>query len=303
MVRIVDRCFPWRYGDEYLPALLATRTEGGSYGRLHRIPAPGLNRELHFMSAAEARIAAWVIYQPNFIEILENRPCMPIPGIAILDGHPLLVGKTLPYSSGTIEVARRLKIKHQVTKDDRPVTERKSCPRPPDAYPMTSDVLGIFGSSASIRAVHLFVKKTEKDLDLQGRDKDNFSVIRAYYAEANIPTVKICEEYLDRFVTNNLMRILKLGVLPANLSHEQIADALLFMQERIFTSAPVTWSTTLREELGLSFSEVFRIFHYGVLRRYLKPDLQEAVAMDRIHRMERCNFAAHFADRFLNDQL
>jgi hypothetical protein len=81
MRRIVDRCFPWAYGNDYIPAFLAKRSEAPSKGRIYRMPMPKWNREMQFLSAAEARVAVHVIYQPNFIEGLENRPCSLIPGL------------------------------------------------------------------------------------------------------------------------------------------------------------------------------------------------------------------------------
>jgi len=299
MCRIIDRCLPWSYGDDYVPALLATRNDGASRGRLHQIPAPGWKRSMHFMSAAEARIAAWVAYQPDFVEGLENRPCVPIPGLPVLDGHPLLAGKPLPSSSGTVELAKRLGIRHPTTVNTVKAHGGTAPVHRVDFYPLTSDLVGIFKSSDGVRAVNLFIKKTAYDLVLDSRHQDLFRIEQAYYAEAGVPTVKVCESELDPVVTNNLVRLIKLGRPSGNLSHSTIGHVLRFMEQRVFESAPASWSNALLEKFGLSTQEGFAIFHYGVFRRYLRVDLTEAVAMDRVHRPERVNFAANFASRFL----
>jgi hypothetical protein len=303
MRQVVDRCFPWKYGKEYISALQTTRGEAPSQGRLHRMLAPGLEREMHFLSAAEARVAAWLIYQPSFIEGLENRPCMPISGIAVLDGYPLLHGQYLPKSSGTAVLAQALGIKHPMAVDDRPCEEKKRDGPISDLFPLTSDFLALLIDGSTVRAVNLFIKKYRCNLNLDRRHEELFRLERAYYAEANIPTVKISEEDLDTVVTNNLVRALKLGILPKNLLPDQVAEALLYMQDRIFKSAPISWCGFLYETLGLTYQESFRVFHYGVLRRYLKVDLHEAIAMDRVHRPERRNYAADFAARFLENRL
>lgn len=304
MRQIVDRCFPWKYGNDYISALQTTRAEGPSQGRLHRIPALGLAREMHFVSAAEARVAAWVAHQPDFLDGLENRPCMPIPDIAVLDGYPLLHGKSLPKSSGTAVLAQALGIRHPMTIDDRSPEQKKTSSAPsPDFFPLISDLLVLLKDGSTVRAVNLFVKKYRSSLNLDRRHEELFRLERAYYAEANIPTVKICEEDLDSTVTNNLFRAVKLGVLPNSLSPNQVAQALLYMQDRIFESAPISWNEFLYETFGLSYQETFRIFHYGVLRRYLKVDLREAIAMDKVHLPERRNYAADFAARFLENRL
>jgi hypothetical protein len=299
MHRIIDRCLPWSYGNDYSAALLATRSEGPSKGRLHRVPLPKWDRDMHFMSAAEARVAVYVIYQPNFLEGLENRPCLTIPGIPILDGHPLARGKTLPYSSGTIEIARSLGFKHPVTSDDRCEDRIRNEGPQRDFFPLITDLLALLKDQSGIRAVNLFIKKSQKDLELSKRGNELYMIERALHVESHIPTVKICEQQLDPIVTNNLVRLAKIARRPKEVSEYQLAHALLYMEERIFYSAPNTWETCLRENLGLLPETIFRIFHYGVFQRHLKVDLKEAVAMDRVHRQERFNYAADFAARFL----
>lgn len=303
MRQIVDRCFPWKYGNDYVSALQTTRFEAPSQGRLHRVPTPGFDREMHFISAAEARVAAWLVHQPDFIEGLENRPCMPIPGIPVLDAHPLLRGECLPKSSGTAKLAQELGIKHPMVIDDRSPEEREREGPICDFFPLSSDLLALLKDGSTVRAVNLFVKKNQSSLNLDRRHEELFRLERAYYAEANIPTVKISEEDLDPIVTNNLVRAMKLGVLPKNLSPDLVGQALLYMQDHIFDSAPILWERSLYEALGLTYQEIFRVFHYGVLRRYLKVDLREAIAMDKVHRPERRNYAADFAARFLENRL
>jgi hypothetical protein len=299
MRRIIDRCFPWSYGNDYIPAFLARRSEAPSMGQISRLPMPKWKREMQFLSAVEARVAVHVLYQPNFVEGLENRPCCPVPGVAVLDGHPLCAGKNLPYSSGTVEIARALGIAHPTTCDDRPCAEIELEGRCRDYFPLTSDLVVILKDGHGIRAVNLFTKKRAKNLILNTRDGELFLIQKTLYAESHIPTVKMCEDYLDVFVTNNLMRLAKMARRPKDVSDEQLAKALLYMDERLFYSAPNTWETFLRENLGLAPEAIFRIFHYGVFHRHLKVDLKEAVAMNRVHRPERINYAANFASRFL----
>lgn len=299
MRRIVADCFPWRYGNDYVPAILATRSSGPSQGRLHELPMPGWKRSMQFLSAAEMRIAAWVIYQPEYIEALENRPCLPIPGFPILDGHPLLDRQELPGSSGTAEIARRIGIRHPMTTANRDICKDPGSRRSIDFFPLISDLLAIFKFGPSIRAVNLFVKKRLADLELGGRHADLYRLESAYYAEGSIPTYKISEEQLDPLVTNNLVRVIKLGVLPNDVSVDRINEVINYMESRLYSSAPVSWCGDLQESMGLPFHTIFRIFHYGVLRRRLKVNLREAVAMDRIHRPETINYARDFASRFL----
>lgn len=118
MERIVGRCFPWRYGDEYVPAFRATRAEGMSISRIGRLPMPNFARDLHPQSAAEATVMCWVAYQTEFVDALENRPCCPVPGLPILAGHPLTSLQALPPSSGTIALAAKLGLRHPRTNDD-----------------------------------------------------------------------------------------------------------------------------------------------------------------------------------------
>jgi hypothetical protein len=260
---------------------------------------PKWERDMHFLSAAEMRVAVWSAYQPNFLEGLENRPCSPIPGIPILDGHPLLNGRMLPYSSGTVEIAKALGIKHPMTCNDRTPADFALEGPHRDYYPFLSDLVVLLREGSGLRAVNLFIKKRKKDLLLTKRKSDLLMVERTLYAESRIPTVKICEEDLNNTVTNNLVRLAKKARKPKSVSDEQLAKALLYMEERIFYSAPNTWSTYLRENHGLLHEAVFNIFHYGVFHRHLKVDLTEAVAMDRVHRRERVNYAADFSARFL----
>lgn len=155
MCAIVDRCFPWRYGDEYVSAIPTNRASSPSRGRLHQIPVPGWHRTMHFLSAAEMRVAVWVIYQPAFIECLENRPCLPIPGFPVLDGHPQLYGKELNPSSGTGELARRLGIRHPMTSIARTKKSNSNLKQEADYFPIISDLLCLLKSENAVHgSVH-----------------------------------------------------------------------------------------------------------------------------------------------------
>lgn len=298
MRQIVDRCFPWSYGKDYVPAIKTTRKEGPTKSRLHRAPMAKSARALQPVSAAEMRVGVWVVYQPSFLEALENRPCMLVPGVPILDGYPLLQGKPLPYSSGTVELAKLLGIKHPMTSDDRPLEQRLAGPVR-DFYPLVSDLLALLNDAYGVRAVHLFIKKTPGELELTGRAAELFRLEQAYYAEGEIPTVKICEKELDATVTDNLVRLVKIAHRGIAIPTAMMAEALLYMQERVFFSSPRSWLPFFQRNFGLLHEDVFTIFHYGVFHRHLKVDLTEAVAFDRVHRPERVNYAANFAERFL----
>lgn len=182
MERIVERCLPWRYGEDYVPAFRATRTEGMSISRIGRLPMPNFQRDLHPQSAAEATVMCWVAYQPGFVEALENRPCCPVPGLPILSGHPLATTKNLMPSSGTAALAAEIGIEHPRTNDDIWKVRSEKAPRR-DYYPIVSDLLGIFQSPLGIRAVNLYIKKTAKELELSGRSKELYWLEAAYYAE------------------------------------------------------------------------------------------------------------------------
>ena len=118
MERIVERCLPWSYGDNYVPAFRATRPEGMSLSRISRLPMPNYKRDLQPQSGAEAIVMCWVMHQPDFVDALENRPCCPVPGLPILFGHPLATPANLIPSAGTVALADRIGITHPRTSDD-----------------------------------------------------------------------------------------------------------------------------------------------------------------------------------------
>lgn len=298
MERIVERCLPWRFGDDYIPAFRATRTEGMSISCIGRLPMPNFKRDLHPQSAAEAAVMCWVAYQPDFIEALENRPCCPVPGLPILMGHPLANTANLTPSSGTAALAQQIGIKHPQISDDVWKARGEKGPRR-DYYPLVSDLLGIFRSTSGIRAVNLFIKKTVKDLELPNRAKELYWLESAYYAEAGIPTTKISPDQLHPVVSANLSICMTRARPPENVNAKQLRQALLYMEEQVFSSAPVSWETVLWERLGLLPEAQEWIFHYGVFHRRLRVDLSRALARDTIHRPERVNYAADFSARFL----
>lgn len=298
MERIVERCLPWRYGDNYIPAFRATRTEGMSISRIGRLPMPNFQRDVHPQSAAEAVVMCWVAYQPEFIEALENRPCCPVPGLPILFGHPLADPANLKPSSGTAALAEQIGIKHPATNDDVWRTRGEQGPRR-DFYPLVSDLLAIFRTTPGIRAVNLFVKKTAKELELSGRARELYWLEAAYYAEASIPTVKVSPDQLHPIVSTNLSICFTRARMPSSINRRQLQQALLYMEDRIFSSAPVSWERDLWERLGLLPEIQEWIFHYGVFHRRLRIDLSYGLARDTIHKPERVNYAAEFAARFL----
>lgn len=295
---IIERCLPWRYGDEYVPAFRATRAEGMAISRIGRLPMANFRRDLHPQSAAEAAVMCWVMYQPDFLEALENRPCCPVPGLPILSGHPLAISADLKPSSGTAAIAEIIGVKHPKTVDD--VWQQRGEDRPRrDYYPLVSDLLAIFHGSFGIRAVNLFVKKTAKEFELLERSKDLFELEASYYAEADIPTFKVSPDQLHPIVTTNLLVCATRARRPAGVNIEQLQHALSFMKNRIYSSAPVSWERELWERLGLIPETQEWIFHYGVFHRHLRVDLGKILARDMVHKPERVNYAADFAARFL----
>ncbi|HJW56063.1 MAG TPA: hypothetical protein VJ577_12380 [Burkholderiaceae bacterium] len=135
----------------------------------------------------------------------------------------IIAGECLPKSSGTATLALELGIKHPIVIDDRPRDEKERDGPIADFFPLISDLLALLKDGLTVRAVNLSIKKYRTSLNLDQHHEELFRLERAYYAEAKIPTVTICEEDLDPIVTNNLVRAMKLGVLPTILSQEQVA--------------------------------------------------------------------------------
>jgi hypothetical protein len=298
MERMVERCLPWSFGDRYVPAFLATRVEGMSISRIGRIPMPNFKRDLHPQSGAEATVMCWVVYQPGFVEALENRPCCPVPGLPILYGHPLATPENLKPSSGTAALAEQMGIAHPRTSDDVWKARGEKGPRR-DYYPLISDLLGIFRRPSGIWAANLFIKKTIKDLELSDRHRKLYWLEAAYYAEGGIPTIKISPDMLHPIVSANLSLCITRARPPSDVNTKQLKQALFYMEENLFSSAPVSWERALWERLGLLPEIQEWIFHYGIFHRHLRVDLARPVARDLVHRPERTNFAADFAARFL----
>lgn len=160
-------------------------------------------------------------------------------------------------------------------------------------------MLAILRSERGVRAVNLFIKKTVNELELGGRSKDLYWLEATYYAEAEIPTVKISPDQLHPIVSANLAICVTRARPPLDVSPKQLSLALTYMEDKIFTSAPVSWERDLWERFGLLPQFQEWIFHYGVFHRRLKVDLTTTLARDTIHKPEKVNHAAEFSGRFL----
>ncbi|KPX19502.1 hypothetical protein ALQ08_200170 [Pseudomonas syringae pv. delphinii] len=110
--RLLTRQGGFRWGDTYVPGILAVPGEAPKISRPCRLNSRKLGRAMHLMSVPERVFTQLALFNPLVWDIHEQKILQVGPNVHPLFGHPLTVGMALPGVKGTLAVASRIGMTH-----------------------------------------------------------------------------------------------------------------------------------------------------------------------------------------------
>lgn len=299
---ILHRQVPTRWGENYLPCILATREEAPSISRASTLASSKLGRELHLLSPAERDAALIALYHPEIIEIHEQKMLSPVACEHPLTGFPGLTVRELPPLRGLVAVADSLGLLNLLPtikisdQSDQSASYRV-------VFPFVGDFLLFRRTSRSeIRCINWSLKDTQdsfkRALDLErlnprSRASNIGAIARhqveeVYHRDGNIPTHFISGDSIDREVVANLSQLFlhhRDDHLLSPQQEEVLLDSLrLSIGSR---TPPMEIIVDFCARWGVGFNDCRRVFYRAIWERRLRVDLFRPVLIDVPLRSEK----------------
>ena len=212
---VIERQYPPRFGSEYLPSMMATRSEAPSDSKPSRLRSKLLGRKIHVMSPHEKVAVLLALRHPNLLDLHEQKIMWPWAEPHPLVGMPGLDTTGLPAIRGTIDVCERLgytDIHPSITIDD---PESKGKVKAPS--PFLSDILLFLKDRNKVYCINWSIKDKQDNFTkpppgkrVASSDKDirkaiaRHEIETEYHNDAAIRTHHIAGEDFDFHVAANL---------------------------------------------------------------------------------------------------
>lgn len=311
LLQILLRQQNFRWGDEYRPAIYAVASEAPRCSRVSRINSRKLGRVLNCLSTPERIFTQFALFNPNIIDIHEQKVLSTVNAVHPLFGHPLLKGKELPTITGTLRVAESIGMKHHTV---RTVMKGQTTWA---AYPYLGDLLlYLRGADGLPYAVNWNIKDTksgfsEKNLGevktprKQGLDREKMRLRvlleELYYKSAGIRTVNMSRECLDNVLVSNIFLLYGVHERQLDLDKELLSDFTSDLAISVSSGDPLAYvAIDYAKRWGSRDQFIARIYQDIWFRR-LKVNMFKPVLIDRPSELEEVEvhsvYASYFAER------
>ncbi|MCP2024270.1 UNVERIFIED_ORG: hypothetical protein J2Y76_005185 [Pseudomonas reinekei] len=247
---IMSRQAHFKWGETYMPSVLAVPREAPKGSRICRVNSRKLCRPIHALSTPEKVFTQLALYHPGLLDIHEQKMLWPYQAAHPLRGHPLIKGTFPPPVKGTMEIAKEIGFKHHEVVVTTPGGSRQKMP-----FPYQGDLLlYLMNSQGRLYAVNWTVKDRKDAFKerrcsaaktpVQRKKDREHAELRAtleqkYYASAGIRTVQMSLDGLDPTVVANLDLLFAMHDL--SLSHEQelLVEFSAAVEEAVRTGEPL----------------------------------------------------------------
>lgn len=260
------------HGSQYQPWLRITRRGGPSNANLIFEHLPMFNRHGHFLSRNEWHVAIWLLWL-GVDDLREQFPLWPWKHPHPLYGHPRLERKPVPYSRGTLAIARDLGIEHGRTPGWAG-----------GVYVATTDLMLTVLDGDQPRAVAIAVKP--KDIVNGGREapqrmKERLVLEMAYARELDIRWLLLSDEEVTYALRNNLKRALSASRLSnKDFPTALIADFCEAVAGRLSGQENVGGAIkACSTEFQLEEHKALALFSHGIWHRRIPIDLRHDIVM------------------------
>jgi hypothetical protein len=261
------------HGAGYQPWLQIARRKMPSNSNINLRNLPQLGRHGHFLSRNEVNIGIWLLWL-GADDLREQFPLWPFEHPHPLYGHPAMTEHRLPWSRGTLTIARELGIDHGWCMG-------KSIP-----YVATTDFLLTVFMDGTPRVVAVAAKPAaivEGHIKATQRVKERLALELAYARELGIPWHLLSDECIPLPLRENLELNLTAAVLPETLAcPARIEDYCGGLADDLRAGTPLGESRErANQRQQLNEIDGRALFNHGLWTRRLPVDLRLPLAMSQ----------------------
>jgi hypothetical protein len=310
---ILRRQDPPKWGQDYDPAIRATREEGPTRSRPAQVWNDKLGRYCHALSSVEQKALLVAMFNPSLFEIHEQRMLATEARPHPLTGHELSTGMSLCPLRGTIDVCERLDAinhHHWVYIDHPDGTGRVPVP-----FPFIGDFLLFLTDEGGPYCVNWTIKGSNEEfserLILADRPSRapakecaavemRHAIEERYYLDAGISTIRIVDRDLpDMFVQNIRSLMLMMHRAPV-LKAEIYCELCERLQASTRTAQrPLDILLSMVHRYNLSLEVLRSAFGRALWQRDVRAELMsEAIFIDHPLRAEHRDPLEIFASWF-----
>lgn len=306
---IARRQFHFQWGDQYEPAIRATRQEAPRISRVTQLNSQKLGRTLHLISSPERACAQLALYHPALFELHEQRHLSPGPSCHPLHGHSLADGIRLPGTSGTVAIASRLGLKRHPRVVVSVKNERRQVP-----YPYVGDLLLFLTDNLgkpycvnwSIKSCledfkerrRASLKTIQQRLADKRKEQLRQDLESEYYSEMGIRTIQVAPELFDQELLANINLLYGWHSRKLNISEEVLLEFQSWMVRYLEEGRPLSELVAkFANRWGKREAFLGKIYQ-DIWHRKLNVDLYRPIFIDKPQRAARVDFVEQHKSLF-----
>jgi hypothetical protein len=260
------------HGSNYQSWLRITRRGQPSGGNLSKPYLPVLGRSANFLSGNEANLATWLLWL-GVSDLREQFPLWPHAHVHPVYGHPLANHHALPWSRGTLEIARNLGIRHGTFVGTR------------IPYVATTDFMLTIIDRGAARLIAVAAKPAgivNGTVKVSLRAKERLLLEKEYSRELGIPWQVMSDEKISPALRENLEFSLKASKLPDAISGTLLRDFCGQLVDRLRHGETIEAARSkAKQACSLAATTADGLFYYGLWTRAIPIDLREKLVMSR----------------------
>lgn len=307
---IVERQYPARFRQNYIPSMKATREEAPAKSRPARLNSKLLGRKIHVMSEPEKLAALLALYYPNLVDLHEQKVMWPWPENHPLAGYPGIDTSGLPPVRGTLAVCDRLGYLefHPSIRIQNPDTHKNE--KAP--FPFLSDLLLFVDTEDDIRCINWSVKdKPEsffkpppgKRVACSKHDNEKaiarYVIEEEYYKDINVKTHGVSSSEIDLSLASNLKLLFPFTYYEINLPISRIRQVENAYQAALDFEVPPNEVMANLVYRGICNDfEARCIFFKQIWNRSLRVDLYNPILIDYPQIPERRDVLNEYCEWF-----
>jgi len=245
---IMERQAGFKWGDQYVPSIMAVPGEAPKTSRPSRLNSRLLGRTIHTLSRPERVFTQLALYHPDLFDLHEQKMLWPINSSHPLFGHPLMHGVFPHPVRGTTDIAQEIGFQHFEIVVQGSDGQRERMP-----FPYQGDLLLYLHGETGPYALNWTVKDRKdafgerrsgqsKTPMQQKKDRTKArlraTLEEAYYASGGIRTVQVSLDLLQPTLVQNLGLLFPMHGLPLRLEPSLLEDFSCAVKEAVEEGVP-----------------------------------------------------------------
>lgn len=283
------------WGQDYVPAIRATREEAPSRSRPSQIWSELLQRQVHALSEPEKFACLMALFHPWLFEMQEQRMLHYLPSAHPLDSHVRGAGAIRPILRGTLEISDALGLLKHHAMVPMPATE------PGEAaglmpFPWIGDLLLFLEDGAGPYCVNWTIKNSQEDFEraqqfgrpsrnperANARERARHQIEAVYYLDGDIRTQRLVRADFDTNLIANLEQLILWSKRKHPFAGDQVRDVIHCFKAAIGTPAPaMALVFDLARIHGCEAYDIKVVLHQALWERQLRIDLFQPFHIDK----------------------